>query len=143
MKLTVYGEPVGKGRPRASTINGHARMYTPSKTLSYEAKVKETYISSFGETKPSTKAYRVSIVAFFGLAKADYKKDGTLNGHGLRKVENIEHCHKKPDLDNIAKAVTDSLNGLLYLDDSQIVWLYVEKRFGETPRVEIDFEEIE
>ena len=28
---------------------------------------------------------------------------------------------KRPDLDNIAKAVLDALNGLAYQDDSQIV----------------------
>ncbi|MEX5590971.1 RusA family crossover junction endodeoxyribonuclease, partial [Pseudomonas urmiensis] len=42
---------------------------------------------------------------------------------------------KKPDADNIAKAVTDALNGLAYKDDSQIVILSVYKQYGETPQV--------
>lgn len=29
IKFTVYGEPVAQGRPRATTINGHVRMYDP------------------------------------------------------------------------------------------------------------------
>ena len=33
LMFTVPGPVVGKGRPRVSTIAGHARMYTPAKTL--------------------------------------------------------------------------------------------------------------
>ena len=36
----------------------------------------------------------------------------------------------KPDCDNIAKAILDSLNGIAYKDDSQVVELTVVKRFG-------------
>lgn len=36
----------------------------------------------------------------------------------------------KPDCDNIAKAILDSLNGIAYKDDSQVAELTVVKRFG-------------
>ena len=42
---------------------------------------------------------------------------------------------KKPDCDNIAKAVLDSLNGIAYKDDKQVVFLTVEKFYGDTPKV--------
>ena len=34
--INVLGEPMGKQRPRATSFGGHTRIYTPSKTLSYE-----------------------------------------------------------------------------------------------------------
>jgi Holliday junction resolvase RusA-like endonuclease len=34
--IIVPGAPVPKGRPRLSTINGHARAFTPTKTRRYE-----------------------------------------------------------------------------------------------------------
>lgn len=37
----------------------------------------------------------------------------------------------KPDLDNIAKAVLDALNGLAYTDDSRVLDLRITKRYGE------------
>jgi Holliday junction resolvase RusA-like endonuclease len=45
---------------------------------------------------------------------------------------------KKPDIDNVVKSVTDALNGLAYGDDSQIVSLYVHKRYGLVPMVEVE-----
>lgn len=42
---------------------------------------------------------------------------------------------KKPDSDNIAKIICDSLNGIAYHDDSQIVELYICKSYSENPKV--------
>ena len=44
----------------------------------------------------------------------------------------IKHI-KKPDLDNMAKAVLDALNGLAYIDDSQIYSLTLYKTYSEQP----------
>ena len=43
MIVVIPGEPVGKGRPKFSTFNGHAVAYTPKKTVSYENLVKLSY----------------------------------------------------------------------------------------------------
>lgn len=48
----------------------------------------------------------------------------------------------KPDTDNIAKSILDSLNGIAYLDDKQFVKLEVEKYYAQAPSVEIIIEEI-
>ena len=37
----------------------------------------------------------------------------------------------KPDLDNIAKSVLDGLNGIAFVDDSQIIRIHAEKKFGD------------
>lgn len=39
-------------------------------------------------------------------------------------------CQKKPDVDNLAKIVLDSLNKIAYDDDAQVCRLLVEKRYG-------------
>lgn len=42
------------------------------------------------------------------------------------------------DFDNLAKAVCDALNGIVYKDDSQIVKCTIEKRQDkENPRIEV------
>jgi Holliday junction resolvase RusA-like endonuclease len=48
----------------------------------------------------------------------------------------------KPDADNLTKMVCDSCNGILYKDDSQIVRLFIEKRYSETEGIEITLEAI-
>lgn len=50
--------------------------------------------------------------------------------------------HTKPDLSNLVKAVEDALNKVIWTDDSRIVSLAVEKRFGDPCRVDIQVEEI-
>ena len=44
---------------------------------------------------------------------------------------------KKPDTDNIAKAILDALNGLAYYDDAQICQLEVYKFYSDEPRAEV------
>lgn len=54
----------------------------------------------------------------------------------------IEQATKKPDADNIAKAVLDGLNGVAFVDDSQVVALMVKKTYGLTPKVKVRIKEI-
>jgi Holliday junction resolvase RusA-like endonuclease len=48
----------------------------------------------------------------------------------------------KPDTDNIAKSILDSLNGIAYKDDKQVVKLTVEKRYDEIPSVSVWISEV-
>ena len=48
----------------------------------------------------------------------------------------------KPDTDNIAKSILDSLNGIAYLDDKQVVDLRVRKQYSEVPGVSIWISEV-
>lgn len=50
-------------------------------------------------------------------------------------LEGLEAPGKKPDWDNLGKAVSDALNGVVYVDDAQVVRASVEKAYGETPQM--------
>lgn len=43
----------------------------------------------------------------------------------------------KPDIDNVVKLVADSLNGIMWHDDAQIVRLVAEKRYAAEPETVI------
>ena len=45
-------------------------------------------------------------------------------------------------MDNIGKLINDSLNGLAYTDDRQIVEEKIEKFYSDRPRVEVQIEGI-
>ena len=52
---------------------------------------------------------------------------------------------KKPDCDNLLKAVKDALNNLAWRDDSQVCQVYVEKRYAaadEMPHARIEVQEV-
>ena len=79
----------------------------------------------------------LDIMAFFEVPKSKSKK------FKERALLGLERPTKKPDIDNIVKALQDALNGLAYKDDSSIVYLSVAKCYSEIPRVEVILREIE
>ena len=51
-------------------------------------------------------------------------------------------CDVGGDMDNLLKALWDSLNGHAYTDDKQIVWSQEKKIYSFEPRIEILIKEI-
>lgn len=131
MRLEILGKPVGKGRPRL----GRHSTYTPDKTKNYEEYVKLCYINKYNiKQRPTEKPLKAKITAFFEVPTSYSNK---------KKKELIGQPHtSRPDIDNIAKIILDSLNGLAYKDDNQIVKLEVEKLYGEEAKVILDIEEV-
>ncbi|WP_045905966.1 RusA family crossover junction endodeoxyribonuclease [Clostridium botulinum] len=133
MKIIIPGEPKGKARPRMSTKTGIA--YTPKKTIEYENWVKECYILT-KDRKRLEGPVRADMKVFYSIPKSTSKKkrEEMIKGN-LRPT-------KKPDADNIVKIILDSLNTIAYDDDKQIVDCWIEKWYGEEPRVELVLEEV-
>lgn len=46
-------------------------------------------------------------------------------------------CSKKPDTDNVAKAILDAMNGIVYEDDAQVAGLIVQKFYAEKDEINI------
>ena len=51
-------------------------------------------------------------------------------GRLAKAQENICYRIARPDVDNLCKGVFDALNGLIWVDDSQIVGIHAWKRYG-------------
>lgn len=127
--FTVYGEPMGKQRPRF-TRGGHT--YTPQKTVNYEELIKIEYYRHYnGMQFTSDDAIHTVIIAYCNIPKSASKKKQEMMRQGLIKPT------KKPDWDNIAKIIGDALNKTAYPDDKQIVDARIIKEFSEEPRVEV------
>ena len=130
--VTIPGEPKAKARPRMSTKTG--RAYTPGTTIQYENWVKACFMEQCGiKLEGEIKA---TISCYFGIAKSTTKKKRE------QMLEGAIRPTKKPDLDNIAKSILDSLNDVAYKDDSQVVSLTIEKYYGEQPCVVLKLEEL-
>lgn len=123
--FTVPTLPVAQPRAKATAINGKARMY--------EAK-KEHPIHTFKAT--------IRLAA--AQLHAGEPEKGALGARltfvfPMKKKARI-HKATKPDVDNLAKGVLDTLNGLLYVDDGQVADLTIRKWHAgadEQPHVEI------
>lgn len=60
----------------------------------------------------------------------------------LRAIQGILRPVTKPDIDNYIKGILDSLNGLFWHDDGQIVEIHAGKYYSDMPRIEIEIEEV-
>ena len=132
--FTVPGEPTGKARPIV-TKNGYA--FTPQKTVLYENLVKLEYERQCGNVKyPKPKAVELEIFAYYTIpSSASKKRQNWMRNGKIRPI-------KKPDADNLCKIVADSLNGIAYDDDVQIARCYVEKFYGDDPRIIVGVREL-
>lgn len=129
INFTVYGEPMGKQRPR-HTKNGHT--YTPQKTADYEQRVQFEYYFKYDAMQfNKDDMLAMEIIAYQGIPKSASKKKQELMRQGAIRPT------KKPDWDNIAKIVCDALNETAYPDDRQIVSAELSKYYSHSPRVEI------
>ena len=128
----IPGEPVAKGRPRATSINGMARMYTPKKTVNYESLVALAAQQAMAGRPLMDGPVELSFEARFTIPKSWTKK--RLAAH----IECPEYVTKKPDLDNLEKALGDGMNGVVFADDSQIAQNGLcRKIYGAEPGVTV------
>jgi len=133
-KFEIQERAIGKERPRVNRNTG--AVYTPTKTASFEEKVKWAFKGKYNiAEKPSEKPFKAKIVAVFKPAESLSKKK---KEELLYKVSYTN----RPDVDNIAKIILDSLNGLAYKDDSQVTALLVLKDYGTENKIIVELEEL-
>jgi len=128
VRFTIPGIPVAKGRARVTTIGGHARAYTPAKTVAYESTVALFARQAMGAAEPISGPVAVSIVATWPIPPSWPKK----------RREAARWKTSKPDADNVAKAIGDACNGIVWADDSQVVDLRCVKLYGPVPGVVVE-----
>jgi len=140
---TIHQAPHGKGRPKAASIGGHARVYTPSATREWEhfaaAELRAAWAGLAAEFRPDvTGPIGLEIVAVFERTKPllEQFRDGRYKRPTCRLP-----FVQKPDADNVAKSACDALEKAgVFADDKAIALLTVGKHYamiGELPHVEI------
>ena len=128
---TVYGEPVGKGRPRFARRGNFVSTYTPQKTKSYEDEIRMMAKAAMGSNELLDTPVTVAIYIRVGIPKSFSKQKRKDALAGIIKPT------KKPDLDNVAKCHLDAIQGIIVFDDKLVVNLHVTKVYAETPAVEV------
>ena len=136
IKFTVPGEPHGQARPRFTAAHGYVQTYDDDKSRNYKTHVRliaKTAMKEQGwKFAESDEGIGVNVYAYMGIPKKANKQ------FRADAEKGIERPLKTPDVDNIFKAVTDALSGVLFKDDKQIIHARVEKYYSEEPRVEVE-----
>jgi Holliday junction resolvase RusA-like endonuclease len=110
------------------TKTGHA--YYDEKTKEYRERVRQCAIVAQAGREPLTGALAMFVDCVLPIPASwpAHKKQAALHGqwHVLR-----------PDSSNIIKGIEDSLNGIVYEDDSQISLLVGAKSYGTEPEAKV------
>ena len=136
-ECVIPGAPIGKGRPRATKMGNHVRLYTPKRTADWErssALIKKNEWRS----APLDNICSVSIIAVFPRPKRLLRK---------KDPEHRMWHSSKPDIDNVCKSVLDSMvmAGVIR-DDTQVVILTAKSVYAsksEGPCVEVRLSSID
>lgn len=135
ISITIPGQPTAKGRARSTVRNGKTAHYTPEKTVRYENLVKVIAQEAMQGRKPSDKPISIEIHAYFQIPKSWSKKKKIEANNGR-----LAHT-SRPDLDNVIKSIKDGLNGVAWIDDSQVFVIAAMKFYRDQPRVIVDISE--
>lgn len=122
--FSVDGDPVPKGRPRFARRGTFVQTYTDAKTIDYETQVAMKARQAIGSSEPLKGALTVFLYLRFAVPPSYPKK---------RKEACLNELEfpKRIDLDNCYKSITDAMNGIVYVDDSQIVEAHIIKVYHE------------
>ena len=60
-----------------------------------------------------------------------------------KAAKNGKFCDNNADIDNYCKAILDSLEGIYYANDNQVVMIRARKYYSDEPRIEFEMENIE
>ena len=136
IEFTVPGEPVAKGRARAFIRCGKIGHYTPDKTSNYANLVRLFASRAMGNKPLMTEAIWLTVDAYFSIPRS-----WPVRKQEDAEVMKIRHL-KKPDLTNILKSVEDAMNGVVWVDDSQVIQIRASKHYSRIPYVRIRAEQV-
>jgi Holliday junction resolvase RusA-like endonuclease len=127
MKIDFFVAGIPKAQPRVKAFvrGGHAGVYTPDSAESWKQAVRQEAAANAPESVIAA-PIRVHLEFFLKRPKAHFGREGY-------PKPNHPNAHaKKPDLDNLIKAVTDAITDTkkIWLDDSQICEITATKTYA-------------
>lgn len=131
LTFTVPGTPRGKGRPRIGKIGNHARMFTDKQTAAYENLVALAAREALQGRAPFSEP--VKVIAIIRMVPPQ----STSKRARAEMLAGVQLPGKKPDLDNVLKAVLDGCNGVAFVDDALITSIAARKIYAEEAGVDV------
>lgn len=113
-------------RPR---VTRSGMSYIPKETQKSKRAIARAFKNMCGDVDPFDGPVAVSITIYRTMTKALAKKVDVATRHGSELDLSWFLAPTKPDLDNQIKTVLDALEGLAYINDSQVVDIRAHKLY--------------
>ena len=126
--MFVPGVPIPQPRPRITVRGRHGVAYVPKDHPIHEwrKKIADRMRREMGTCAPVSGVSLHVVMEFYLPQPVSNKKPLPI---------------VRPDLDNLAKAVLDAGNGVIWRDDSQVTTLATSKRWHDKPGVWLEISE--
>jgi Holliday junction resolvase RusA-like endonuclease len=131
IEFTVHGIPAPQGSKTAWGTEANPNTRPWRAAVAAEAAA----VRNGKGLLPRDVPLKVRATFYFPRPKHHYRT-GSLSG--VLKDQAPDFHMSKPDGDKLARAIGDSLTGVVFKDDSQIAVWRIEKRYGDTARVELE-----
>ena len=136
ISIWIPGKPMAKQSVKFARIGNHVRAYQPTKVTNYQAYLKMT-IANYMVAHKLRLIERGIPVCLEIIAYWEYPKS-----FSKKKRESTIWKVTRPDTDNISKPIKDAMNGIVYHDDSQVVYEKIQKLYSEETGIMIIIKEI-
>lgn len=138
MQLTIIGVPLQKQSARFFKRGNHFGSYQPKKITDWTSQARMQILDQLKEYpdfKPFEGAIIIKHLKFIFPPISSWNKQDRMDFASGK----IMYKKSRPDLDNLQKQLWDTLNGIVIIDDAQIVLTQnVCKIYGEVPRIELE-----
>jgi Holliday junction resolvase RusA-like endonuclease len=127
--FTVPGNPVPQPRPRVTVRGKHGHAYTPSSHPIHAYRQAVALAAQAAGATPTDRAPLTLIIDLvFARPKSHYRKSG---------VREDAPTLPRADCSNVLKGIEDSLNGVAWVDDTQVGKVIIEKTWGTEGRTTV------
>lgn len=125
LDFICYGRPEPQGSARAFVRNGKAHVTSDNKKLRpFRSELTRMALHHAGEQSLPLFSDAVTVVMTFFFARP--------KSANKRRFPSV-----KPDLDKLIRAVLDSLTGVAFKDDAQVVHVTASKMYGDVEGVRV------
>ena len=127
--FTVPGDPVPQPRPRITTRGGHGHAYTPASHAIHGYRQAVALAAKAAGATPTDRAPLTLVVDLvFARPKSHFRKSGLRDNAPVLP---------RADCSNVLKGLEDALNGVAWVDDTQIGRVVIEKSYGPEGRTTV------
>lgn len=129
--VTVNEKPYGKKRARLARFGKFAHAYDPAENKAYARRVVAEFSKKYNKEVKFKEGVPLMMVVVADFPVPEYLPKKTQEAMRAKEL----YPTKRPDVDNVAKAIMDSMNKVAYYDDQQIVGFFVVKKYEEVGKV--------
>ena len=126
--FTIPADPV----PFARAGSFGKRRFTPAKQTNFMNKVQIIADQAMSDHSLFIGPVRMEVEARY-MVPASWSQ---------KKRDTAKWKTSRPDLDNLTKLCADAINGVVFVDDAQIVELVARKVYGDKPETQVTITEV-